>query len=332
MEESGCDLRANSLEMMAEGIAFLNAGKVKMAESAFREACELRDRMAWREEAEAAWMRAAAWIHYGDAILRRDDWGRFPEALAAMEKCIEALERLVLEENPKFLEQMVLALIHKGSALGQMARGSEAEDAFGQAERLLRTGVDGGREERLRLAGMLMVNRARARLRNGWVTEAVVDARRGVGIFNAVADAAAAVRARAVFCEALAALLDVAGGLEGVEDWIAEATDAVEEALAILRETGISEDRAADLVRYGAKIYRVCQPMFLGEFLTEWLTEDGPLAGDAELRAEMLGELLLAKVAVERRVLRRAHETDFVKAQMVVLAKLQAGETALNQG
>lgn len=332
MDDANSELRERSLEVMAEGFAFFEVGDFVKAEECFREAGEMRDNMPWREEAEAAWMRAAAWVNHGDAIMRAGDAGRFAEAMESMDKCIETMEGMVLEEHPAFVERLALAWMHRGTLCGETGDAEGAEDGFSKAEILLRKYGGEERMESRHLAGMLMVNRARMRLKVGLVKEAVADARVGVGILNGVADARAAVRARAVLCETLAALLDLPGGLDGVEDWIAEATDAVEEALAIVRKTGVKEAAAADLVRYGAKIYRVCQPVFLGEFLVEWLCGEGPLAGDSKLKAEMKGEILLAKVELERRVLGAPHETEFVEGQTRVLRKLQAGGEALDRG
>eukprot|EP00903_Cladosiphon_okamuranus_P003541 g3539.t1 len=331
MSESVPNPRDESLAIMAEGFSLFHAGEFTRAEDCFRAAGAIRDRMPWREDAEAAWMRAAAWINHGDAIMRGSGPERLGEALLSVEKGIEALGYMKLNENPAFPEQLVLALIHKGTLHGEMGTFAEAQQAFSRAETLLRAHGKTTRVESRRLAGMLMVNRARIHLMEGSVSKGVADARKGVGILNSAGDAGAAVRARAVFCEALAGLLDLPGGLDEVEDWIAEATDAVEEAMEILRRTGLEEPGAADLVRYGAKIYRVCQPAFLAEFLVEWLCGNGPVAGDSMLRKEMMGELLLAKVELERNVLRRAHETDYVRRQTEILKTLQADEITLRR-
>jgi hypothetical protein len=60
------------------------------------------------------------------------------------------------------------------------------------------------------------------------------------------------------------------------EDWIGETTDAVDDGMALARhwrragESGL-EDIEAELFRFGALIYRLCQPHFLAEFLLESL-------------------------------------------------------------
>ncbi|WP_411826809.1 hypothetical protein [Luteolibacter sp. AS25] len=332
MNEEFRKLKEDSLALMAGGFSFLQSKNFREAEHCFREAAVMRDQMPWKEDAEAAWMRAASWINHGDAIMRDGVSSRPGDALESMKKGIESLRYVDLGANPAFPEQKALALIHQGTLHGEMDNFSGAQTAFSEAELLLREHGDTTRVESRRLAGMLMVNRARIHLKEGSIRNAVSDARLGVGILNSANDPGAAVRARAVFCEALAELLEIPDGLNGVEDWIAEATDAVEEAMGILRKTGTTEDAAADLVRYGARIYRVCQPAFLGEFLTEWLSGNGPLAADETLKKEMLGELLLAKVELEKNVLRRAHETGYVQRQTEILKKLQAGEAALEKG
>ena len=127
----------------------------------------------------------------------------------------------------------------------------------------------------------------------------------------------------------MAALLDEPGGAGLENDWIAQATDATEEALAIARSTGYRSPWLADLVRYGAEIYRVCQPHFLAGFIREWATGDGPLAGDEALKRQMACELLLAKADSEQRVRTRPHETEFVLREMKTLASLQIAQMEL---
>jgi hypothetical protein len=72
------------------------------------------------------------------------------------------------------------------------------------------------------------------------------------------------------------------------EDWITETTDAAEEGMALARywrqrgETHL-RDMEADLFRFGALIYRMCQPHFLAEFVLECMDpEASPGAPVAE--------------------------------------------------
>jgi hypothetical protein len=139
----------------------------------------------------------------------------------------------------------------------------------------------------------------------------------------------AAIKARGILCRALALLLDEPRGAEQAEDWIARATDSAEEALAMVRSSDYRGIWIADLVRYGARIYRVCQPHFLGEFIREWMSPDGPLAGNEALKCEMANELLLARADLERRVRLNPHDTEWVQRAIGTLLSLQLAENEL---
>ncbi len=101
------------------------------------------------------------------------------------------------------------------------------------------------------------------------------------------------------------------------------------EALALVRTSGYRGGRVPDLACYGARIYRICQPHFLGQFIREWMTADGPLAGNEPLKREMAKELLLARADLERRVRLRPHETEFVTRAISMLVSLQLAEVEL---
>lgn len=322
-----------STRSILAGIAALERGEWAMAESHFAKAGELRDAMPWRGEPESAWMRAAAWLNHGDAVVRAGDTARFPEAIGSFDKAIESMGQVPLGANPALVDRLMLAWMNRGSACGETGDFDASAAAFGEAERLI--GEWGGTVSppRCFLSAMLCVNRARARMAEGRALDAWLDVREGLARFRSLEWTAetvrAGIRARVAGCRALAMLLDEPGGPEKVGDWIAEATDLAEEALALVRASGFRDEGAADLVRYGARIYRACQPRFLGEFLIEWIGNGGPLADDGALKAEMRNELWLAIAVIERDVLAIPHETEFVEKSTAVLKKLQAGLAAL---
>jgi hypothetical protein len=81
-------------------------------------------------------------------------------------------------------------------------------------------------------------------------------------------------------------------------------------------------DQAADLVRYGARIYRSCQPQFLAGFIRDWLAQDGPLAGDEALREEMKNVILLARHEAEQRLLVAPHDDAVAAREMRIIRSL----------
>jgi tetratricopeptide (TPR) repeat protein len=318
---------AESTRRMVAGIPLLDRGGWVAALEHFDAAVELRGRLPWREDGEAAWLLAAAWLNRSDALR---GLGFLPEAIGSLDRCIEAMGSVPLAENPLHVERLILAWINRGTACGEVGDAAAALDGFEAARRLIDAWELTPR--RIFLAAMLRANRARVLLENDRAKEGREEARGAVDILRQLEPtaevAAAGIKARSLECRALAMLLDEPGGAATVGDWIAEATDAVEEALVLVKAAGFRDGWAGDLVRYGARIYRVCQPQFLGEFLAEWLGVDGPLVADELLKREMRNELLLARAEVERKVLLLPQETEFVGKQIRILKSLQAGEAA----
>lgn len=296
-------------------------------------AAEMRDRLPWRDGGEPAWMVAAAWLNHGDMLMRTGEAGVRKEALVSFDRTIDAMNRLPLEQNPAYVERLLLAWLNRAAACGDEGDTGGAMTAFSEAKSLLEAWGKDVTPARSFMAAMLRVNRARVLMAADRHLEAWQDVREGIRILRlldlTLETARAGIQARSVQCRALAMLLDEPGGPERVGDWIAEATDSAEEALALVRATGFRDDWIPDLVRYGARIYQACQPQFLGEFVTEWLAGDGPLSADEALKQEMKNLLRVALLDAERKVLQVPHETEFVGKQTRVVKALQAGLKAL---
>jgi len=328
-------LQHASMEEMRAGIGQMEQGNLAIALEHFDQAALFRDKLPWREEVQSAWLLAAAWINRSDVLRRMGDPELLAEAIDSLDRGIEAMSYVPLGEKEMYAERMILAWINRGTTCGEAGKVDEALTGFAKAERLFEEWGSEVSGRRLFLGSMLRVNRARVLLGAGKAWEGFEDARNAVGILRELQPnedvAIAGIKARSIECHALALLLDEPGGAERVGDWIAEATDSAEEALKLVRETGLRDAWVSDLVRYGAKIYRVCQPQFLGEFVTEWVGETGPLSGDEALVNEMRNELLLARAEVERKVLLFPHDTGFVEKQIRILKALQGGEVPSDQ-
>lgn len=308
------------------GIARMEAGDWSGALECFEQAIAIRRELPWREQPLIAWGLAAGLINRGDA-LRRLVLPRREEALASYAQAIEVLDVVPLDEAPAFPERLILAWLNRGTTAGEMQRTNLALDCFAQAESLLSKWATGFRPERILLESMLKVNRARLLLEVGRVEDACAESDHGVQVLRPLEPgegliAEAGIRARAIRCRALADWLDQPGSREPEGDWIAAATDSVEEAISIFKRSGMARDSAADLVRYGARIYRACQPQFLAAFLRECLEEDGPLAGDDRLRAEMKNVILLARQEAEQRLLIAPHDDAVVQRELRIIRSL----------
>lgn len=322
-----------STRRMAVGFEAMSCGDWLGAAEHFRIAAADREKLPWREDVEAAWLLSACWLNLGDVLVRAGDSALLREALASLDRAIETMGPLDMNENPAFQDRLILALLNRAGAWSDYGDSEAALRDFAQAESMLEKWRVDATPMRQFLAAMLPVNRARTIIGSGRVREAWTEAKRGLGLLSAVAPtyeaALAGIHARSIQCHVLARLLDEPDGAASVGDWIAEATDAAEQALALVRETRFHGEWVADLVRYGAMIYRACQPHFLGEFLTEWLGAAGPLSGDDALKAEMRQVLWRAIADTERKVLAAPHETEFVEKQTRVLSSLQAGLSGL---
>lgn len=307
---------------MHAGMAALDHGDWQTALGHFNEAIRLREQLPWRDDVQSAWLLAAAWINRSDALRRLENPALLADALRALDHAIAAMNHVPLADNPAFPERLILAWINRATTCGEMQDFAAALHDFTQAESLLETwGFDATANRRF-LTAMLSANRARVLLDHQQPLPAWENACASVAALRGVNVPSAAIKARSLQCRALALLLDEPGGLDHLGDWIALATDAAEEALMLVKTTGYLDVWVADLVRYGAKIYRTCQPQFLTEFLTDWLI-DGPLSNDSTLRREMHHELLLAQMELEQRVLSAPQETDYVQGQTRILKSLQ---------
>ncbi|RYD22597.1 MAG: hypothetical protein EOP88_07505 [Verrucomicrobiaceae bacterium] len=315
---------------MLDGIARMDEGDWLAALAHFEKAVDLRETKEWREDPEAAWVLAAAWINRGDVLQKL---GRHTEGVHALDRGIEAMAHVSLDRNPSCAGRLVLAWIKRGTACGEAGKTIEALAGFAAAEGLLETWAADLGPDAPMMASMLHANRARLLLDLGKTVDGWKDAGTAVELLKPLQSegvaAVAAIKAHGILCRALAMLLDEPGGTKLVEDWIASATNAAEEALALVRSSGYRREWVADLVRYGARIYRACQPHFLGEFICEWVAGKGPLAGDEALKREMLEQLQLAKAELGQRVRLYAHDDGQMARSMQILASFQFAEKLL---
>ena len=326
MAETG-QIQADSKREMLSGIALLGRSEWRGALACFDRAIALRETLPWRDEPESAWVLAAAWLNRRDELRGLGVAGLLPEAIRSLDRAIEAMGVVPLAEHPAFVDRLILAWLNRGTTCGEAGETEASLESFARAEALLAEwGRDAGPQRRF-LDAMLHVNRARVLLDAGRAEAAWLDARTGLESLRALEPgegeiAQAGVRARSVWCRTLAALLDRPDGAARAGDWIAAATDAAEEALAIVKRDGLAEPWVADLVRYGAKIYRACQPQFLREFIDEWLAADSPLAGDEPLRAEMREVLQVARAEAEARLLLAPHDDAVAARELRILRAL----------
>jgi len=317
-------LKSESTRHMHEGIALMERSAWSAALTHFEQAIRLREQLPWKEDVASAWLLAAAWLNRSDALRHQGEPALLPEALLSLESCMVAMTHVPLAENPAYPERLILAWINRAAIRGEMGNLEGACEDFATAESLLSKWGENVTASRMFQRAMLSTNRARLLLMYGHPRAALVDTQAAISILSELDAASAEIKARSIQCRALALLLEEPDGADHFEDWIALATDTTEEALALVKASGYLDFWVSDLVRYGAKIYRTCQPQFLAEFICEW-TVTGPLEKDKALKREMNNELLLAQMELEQRVLAHSSDTQYVQTQIKILKTLQEG-------
>ena len=314
---------------MLDGIADLERGDWPQALSNFDKAILIRTATPWRESPESAWLLAAAWINRADAF-------RFlnhpNDAIRDLDQAIDAMQHVPVRENLIYLNRLILAWINRATILGDLARTTEAISDFETAQSLLITPLP---PDQFVLAATLHSNRSRLNLDIGLIQEGLKDAQRSVELFNQIqADKSVAepsLRSRAILCRALALLLDTPKGGKLIEDWIALATDTIEDALSTAKKFSYQGKLLGDLVRYGAKIYATCQPHFLREYLLDCLTLPNILSHDPGLVDDLRREIKLAIENVGRHLRRNYSNPPIVVSAIQTLNDLKLADKGVLQ-
>lgn len=321
-----------SRQHMWAGITALQHHQWRAALAHFDHAVALRTATPWQSETESAWLLAAAWINRSDALLSLHQ----PHAaISSLDQAISAMAHVPISENPAFADRLILAWIKHATASTDIGDHSAATTSFSTVHSLLRTYGSSTSISRSLLHATFFSNRSRLQLALAHPQAAYHDSLTATEILRELprndTTAAAFILALATHCHALATLLDVPDAHTLAGDWIARATDAAEEALSLAHQFADSSLWIADLLRYCAKIYRVCQPHFLGEFLTEWASPEKFPRSDAMLSYDLIQEIHLAKNALTHRVNLTPHQTHFVNRSIRTLQSLQLAEKNLRQ-
>jgi len=224
-----------------------------------------------------------AWMNRGSALQRFGDPDRTAAALAAYDEAIARQRSLPFANNLAQRVSLAAALMNRSLLLHRLHgvdRAAEALAAGHEAESLLRPLLSADTPVVIcrNLAGTL-VNRANLLLDLGEPASGADAARAALAVVvdverREVDCARIALMARRALCDALGRLL-VAPGAD--QEAIARAaSDAVDEALALARHwsalgPGEFDPLVPRLYLFGARLYSVHQPHFLGEFLLEQL-------------------------------------------------------------
>jgi len=279
------DAKASAL--MKLGIRLMDtgdSGALSEALDCFDRALEMRRRLPVDEIPLLRYGLAACWLNRADALVRLGDAERITLAVYAYDEGIALARSLPLDEDPRFPRRLAIALQNRGLAVQARdgAASTEAIAAFTSALEVL----DGKHAETIDdlnyLRSAVLLNLANALVVDGgpqsW-PRAREAAERAMGLAagSESHDASAAevgLKARHVLCRVIARGQSLAAVDGPISDDVHDATDIVDEGLAIARsweQKGMTRFRqiACDLFRFGARVYAFFQPQFLTEFIRE---------------------------------------------------------------
>jgi len=239
----------------------------------------------------------AGWMNRADALTRIGTPEALADALKSYDEALAVLKTLPVDENDWFRHRLAVAWMNRAitrQAIGGEGTVAETLAGFDEAVALLKDHRLLERPEGRHLYACVWLNRAglllaQAPERVAEAREAAVAAREILRPMEreqpGLTDVA--LKARHALCRALATELAAMPAGADVREKVGEATDAVDEGLALAR---IWEDRGltifkpieAELFRFGAQIFQKHQPHFLAEFVLENLDpERSPAAARA---------------------------------------------------
>jgi tetratricopeptide (TPR) repeat protein len=304
---------------MHRGIDLLKVNTPASLEEAvgsFDRAIALRSALPLDENPRHGYGLAAGWINRGDALARLGTDEQAAEAIRSYDEALRLLSALPLEEDPLYPRRLAIAWINRGVARQKENTPPVIADAircFREALAVLEDAASAGMADRDLLRAGTLVNLARALLdaSNQPGPEARAAAHRALALVKEMewenpAAAETGLKARHLLCRAIA--IGASHGKSIPPELITEATDAVDEGLALARswiKRGDTGFRALeeDLFRFGCRIYATGQPRFLAEFILESLDPgkaDATLPFNREVHEAAVGALWNALTEIQR--------------------------------
>lgn len=289
---------------MRQGIGLLNGPDMQAVTEAlqcFEQALELRGGLPCNDLDEMRHALAACHLNRAHALMRLG--ARVPEAVQSYDEAIALLRTLPLDGAERYRRRLAIALQNHALALQAHTppASANAETSFREAAALLEDERATPLEDRRQLLATVWTNLASLLAADDTsASQAREAARKALALVaeterTDIDAAGIGVVARHVLCRTLA------GGLQGLapddaveRDEMHEATDAVDEGLAVVRHweqqgNGQLRDVAGHLFRFGVRVYAAYQPHFLQEFVRDNLDPEQSSEGyvnHPELRAE----------------------------------------------
>ena len=274
---------------MKRGIGAMSEDRPEAASEAlacFDQALQLRETLPLDDSPALRYGLAACWLNRADALMRLGGGAQVAEAVRSCDQAIVLLRTLPLTEDPGYPRR--LALAHHNRGLFLQAHGSrhpgEVLSAFEEALAVLDHPDAAGIDDRRYLLAVIWMNLASAAASHGTLdadARAREAALRAIGLVagmenDDLAAAEVGLKARHALCRTFATRLAPSAPAEprAMPDDVHEATDAVDEGLALIRgweQKGVTIFRmvACDLFSFGGRVYLIYQPQFLQEYLDD---------------------------------------------------------------
>jgi tetratricopeptide (TPR) repeat protein len=289
--------------LLQRGQAMENEGRFDAALDAYDQALAFLRLNAPAAAPDTLNALGAVWLYRGDTLQRVGTAPSLKDAVTAYDEAIACFEKLPLDPDPRLRQQLGAAWLNRGHTQIVAENFPAAVESFTAAVRVLAPlPIAQDPHFRLNLAGA-HTNVAHALLsarEGGQLDEPDSLLRAAAAARSALQTIAEAERSHEVFAglslRARRALVVALGSQlapaqqrgEPLQPLVAEATDAVDEGLALARaleEHNLPQHRplAQRLFRMGAQLYGGHQPQFLGEFVLEVLSCPA-FASDPEFR------------------------------------------------
>ncbi len=281
-------INAEASVLMKRGIGLMSEGQpTAMGEAleCFDRALEMRRRLPYREAPMLGYGLAACLLNRADALAQLGSPDQLLAALESYDEGIVVLRDLPLSEDPRFPRR--LAMAHQNRGLALQARGGvealAAARAFAGAIEVLEADSSALIPDRQYLLAVVWTNLANAHASAPAMASGSAPRDAALQAIALVVGAEGdnpdyaevGLKARHVLCRTIARRLSApATGDEGLPEDVHEATDAVDDGLALIRgweKQGVTAFRgvAHDLFRFGARVYAKYQPQFLEEFVDD---------------------------------------------------------------
>jgi tetratricopeptide (TPR) repeat protein len=278
--EEALDAQASAL--MKQGISLMNdQSAVADALACFDQALAMRRQLPTADVPLFRYGLAACLLNRADALVRLGGAAHLEDALLAYDEGIAVTCDLALSSDPRFPRRLAVAYQNRGLALAMRGDLDAALGSFEAAATLLEDEASAAIEDRRYMRAAVWMNLANARIAAGRpelddpAQEAALRAIAAVDGLEADDPGYADIglRARHVLCRVAANRFSASPEGAAAED-VHGATDAVDEALDLIRrweQRGEARFRglAADLFRFGARVYASFQPQFLDEFVAD---------------------------------------------------------------